>query len=375
MTAIQTKEDFSAFVQKVEESPRYQRPAAFGLCVSHLNSQGQPLDAWFPVVNYEEYYGAAAVFFDAVAGSISLTNVHTFTAQAYRRAMESFAPFDGESGHVNIDVCKQLWAAFQHREDKHPSTMRMSVVFVADLTAPPQTVEDAYLRLHLLSMRKVKPHGLNLQDIFQVLPNNVWTSEGPIAEIDFAARQMSATTRLHPLHVHARDRFPRMLDYVVPSGVRIANGATVRLGAYLGEGTVVMHAGFVNFNAGTEGPNMIEGRVSAGVMVGAHSDVGGGASIMGTLSGGGKEVISIGEHCLIGANAGTGISLGDNCTIEAGTYVTAGAKVRLLGDSIVKAKELSGASNMLFRRNSTTGELEMLDKANTVELNAALHKN
>ena len=245
---------------------------------------------------------------------------------------------------------------------------------IDDLQAPPADVADAYLRLHLLSHRLVQPRTINLDGIFGILPNVAWTTRGPVALDELGAARLRARTHGKHLIVLGVDRFPRMIDYVVPTGVRIADADRVRLGAHLAEGTVVMHEGFVNFNAGTLGTSMVEGRISAGVVVGDGSDIGGGASIMGTLSGGGQEVISVGRGCLIGANAGIGISLGDGCVVEAGTYITAGARVTLPDGEVVKARDLSGVSGMLFRRNSTTGALEALPRSGTWGgLNAALH--
>ncbi|MBM3685524.1 MAG: 2,3,4,5-tetrahydropyridine-2,6-dicarboxylate N-succinyltransferase [Actinobacteria bacterium] len=245
---------------------------------------------------------------------------------------------------------------------------------IDDLQAPPADVADAYLRLHLLSHRLVQPRTINLDGIFAILPNVAWTTRGPVALDELPAARLRARTHGEHLVVLGVDRFPRMIDYVVPSGVRIADADRVRLGAHLAEGTVVMHEGFVNFNAGTLGTSMVEGRISAGVVVGDGSDIGGGASIMGTLSGGGQEVVSVGRGCLIGANAGIGISLGDNCVVEAGTYVTAGARVTLPDGQVMKARELSGATGLLFRRNSLTGALEAVPRSGTWGgLNAALH--
>ncbi|MVW76412.1 2,3,4,5-tetrahydropyridine-2,6-dicarboxylate N-succinyltransferase [Pseudomonas xionganensis] len=244
----------------------------------------------------------------------------------------------------------------------------------AALTSTP----EAYLKLHLLSHRLVKPHGLNLTGIFPLLPNVAWTSSGAIDLAELAERQLEARLKGELLEVFSVDKFPKMTDYVVPSGVRIADSARIRLGAYIGEGTTVMHEGFVNFNAGTAGPGMIEGRVSAGVFVGKGSDLGGGCSTMGTLSGGGNIVISVGEGCLIGANAGIGIPLGDRNTVESGLYVTAGTKVVLLDDKgelvkQVKARELAGQPDLLFRRNSQTGAVECKTHKSAIELNEALH--
>ncbi len=245
-----------------------------------------------------------------------------------------------------------------------------------DLDAPPTDVADAYLRLHLLSHRLAVPHSLNLDGLFGVLPNVAWTSVGPVDLSALPAARLRARAAGTPLHLAAVDKFPRMVDYVVPSGVRIADGARVRLGAYLAHGTTVMHEGFVNFNAGTLGASMVEGRISAGVVVGDGSDIGGGASIMGTLSGGGSQVIAIGAGCLLGANSGVGISLGDNCVVEAGLYVTAGVPVTLPDGDVVKARTLSGRDGLLLRRNAQTGTVEVVPRVGTWgELNAALHAN
>jgi 2,3,4,5-tetrahydropyridine-2-carboxylate N-succinyltransferase len=249
------------------------------------------------------------------------------------------------------------------------------VTVVEDLDAAPADAHDAYLRLHLLSARQVRPHGLNLDGVFGTLANVAWTSEGPCHPQDLPAARLRARAAGRHLAVTSVDKFPRMTDYVVPSGVRIADADRVRLGAHLGEGTTVMHEGFVNFNAGTLGASMVEGRISAGVVVGDGSDVGGGASIMGTLSGGGTAVISVGRNCLLGANAGLGISLGDGCVVEAGLYVTGGMRVST-PDGVVKAKELSGAADLLFRRNSETGAVEVVPRSGSWGgLNAMLHAN
>ena len=266
-------------------------------------------------------------------------------------------------------------SALVGKDDARGVTRELVAVEI-DITAAPVDAKDAYLRLHLLSHRLVKPHGLSLEGVFGLLNNVVWTNFGPCAVEGFELTR----ARLKAAHGHVTvlsvDKFPRMVDYVIPSGVRIADADRVRLGAHLASGTTVMHEGFVNFNAGTLGTSMVEGRISAGVVVGDGSDVGGGASIMGTLSGGGKEVISIGEKSLLGANSGCGISLGDNCVIEAGTYVTAASKVRLPDGEIVKAAALSGGNNLLFRRNSLDGALEAINRTGTWGgLNSILHAN
>ncbi len=254
--------------------------------------------------------------------------------------------------------------------------VRTLTTTISDLAEAPVDTADAYLRLHLLSARLVMPRTINLTGIFGLLPIVAWTNLGPVPVERLTETRLHARAKSINLVVHGVDRFPRMVDYVVPSGVRIADADRVRLGAYLASGTTVMHEGFVNFNAGTLGSSMVEGRISAGVVVGDGSDIGGGASIMGTLSGGGTEVVTIGTGTLIGANAGVGLSLGDNCIVEAGLYVTAGSKVTLPDGTVAKAKAVSGDSNLLFRRNSQTGAIEISSRTDTWGgLNAALHSN
>ena len=292
-------------------------------------SNGTTLDVWFPSPSLSALSGNAPAELTALAG--------TDAARAITREV------------ISIEI---------------------------DITKAPTNAADAYLRLHLLSHRLVKPHGVALDGIFGLLSNVVWTSVGPCAVDGFEITRARLKAAHGYVSVYGVDKFPRMVDYIVPSGVRIADADRVRLGAHLASGTTVMHEGFVNFNAGTLGTSMVEGRISAGVVVGDGTDVGGGASIMGTLSGGGKEVISIGEKCLLGANSGLGISLGDNCVIEAGTYITSAAKVRLPDGEIVKAGTLSGASNLLFRRNSLDGCLEVVLRTGTWGgLNSILHAN
>jgi len=260
--------------------------------------------------------------------------------------------------------------------DEIRKVKREIVSLEIDLALAPQSAVDAYLRLHLLSHRLVKPHGAVMDGIFGLLTNVVWTSAGPCAVDSFEEVRAGLRAKYGHVTVFSVDKFPRMVDYIIPSGVRIADADRVRLGAHLAPGTTVMHEGFVNFNAGTLGTSMVEGRISSGVVVGDGSDIGGGASIMGTLSGGGKEVISVGEKSLLGANSGLGISLGNNCVIEAGTYITAAAKVRLPDGEVVKAGELSGANDLLFRRNSLDGSLEVVVRTGTWGgLNSILHAN
>ena len=272
------------------------------------------------------------------------------------------------------DAPAELSAAQRDDElrDLHTETTLVEI----DLDAAPAGPSDAYLRLHLLSHRQAAPHTINLEGIFGCLPNVVWTSLGPCAVEGFESVRSRLRARYGHVTVYGVDKFPRMVDYVLPAGVRIADADRVRLGAHLAAGTTVMHEGFVNYNAGTLGTSMVEGRISAGVVVGRNSDIGGGASIMGTLSGGGKQVISIGERCLLGANAGIGIALGDDCVVEAGLYVTASTKVTLPGGDVVKARTLSGESRLLFLRNSVTGAIEVRRReGHGVELNADLHQN
>jgi len=265
-------------------------------------------------------------------------------------------------------------------DDVRRVTREVRLVEIADLAAAPTSTEEVWLRLHLLSHRLVAPHGLSMEGVFGLLTNVVWTSAGPCAVAGFELTRARLKAVGQHVTVHGIDKFPRMVDYVAPSGVRIGDADRVRLGAHLAEGTTVMHEGFVNFNAGTLGASMVEGRISAGVVVGDGSDVGGGASIMGTLSGGGTETIRLGERCLLGANAGIGISLGDDCVVEAGCYVTAGTKVTILDrdgkPKVVKALELSGLNDVLFRRNSVSGAIEAVPwKGSGIALNEALHSN
>jgi 2,3,4,5-tetrahydropyridine-2,6-dicarboxylate N-succinyltransferase len=285
--------------------------------------------------------------------------------------------------HVQLDELQAALAtagepALAELTTQFRNSGRPAVAVLLQQDQPPGNVPEAYLKLHLLSHRLVRPHGTNLEGLFGALPNVAWTSEGAIDINELPGRQLAARLRGEVLEVSCVDKFPKMTNYVVPGGVRIAHTARVRLGAYLGEGTTIMHEGFVNFNAGTAGPGMIEGRISAGVVVGSGSDLGGGCSTIGTLSGGGNIVISVGEKCLIGANAGIGIPLGDRCTVEAGLFVTAGTKVTMLdADGMpvetAKARDLAGKSDLLFRRNSTTGAVECLTNRTAVELNKELH--
>ena len=267
-------------------------------------------------------------------------------------------------------------AETQSTTDERRGVAIVPASLVIDTQAAPTSASDVYLRLHLLSHRLVEPRTINLDGAFGLLTNVAWTSIGPVAIDTLEDVRYNLLRQGQHLVVHGVDKFPRMTDYVVPSGVRIADASRVRLGAHLASGTTVMHEGFCNFNAGTLGASMVEGRISASVIVGDGSDIGGGASIMGTLSGGGKEMVTVGKKCLLGANSGLGISLGDECIIEAGLYITAGTQVKLPDGTVVKARELSGASGLLFRRNSQSGAVEAVQRTgNWGGLNAALHKN
>lgn len=311
---------------------------AAGIGLATLASDGAVLDAWFP--------------------EPELTDSET----------------TGTSRLALSDLPAVLGALVGRDDDRQTETIAIRTA-IGSLDDAAADAYDAYLRLHLLSHRLVAPHGLNAGGLFGVLTNVVWTNRGPCAVEGFEAVR-ARLRRLGPVTVYGVDKFPRMVDYVLPTGVRIADADRVRLGAHLAPGTTVMHEGFVNFNAGTLGASMVEGRISAGVVVGDGSDVGGGASIMGTLSGGGSQVISIGKRCLLGANAGLGISLGDDCVVEAGLYITAGTKVTTPDGKSVKARELSGGNNLLFRRNSLTGAVEVVSRdGQGIELNAELHAN
>jgi len=338
---------------------------SFAFGIGTQNTQGDWLEIYYPAPLFKpdaSLVEAVGKVLDIPSGNAAVS----FLPEHCSDIAESLKA----AGHVAQAELAEALAASQ----------RPLVATFIDSDVPPQSVPEVYLKLHLLSHRLVKPHGLDLTGMFGLLRNVAWTSEGPIDIEELPARRLKARLEGRALSVDCVDKFPKMTDYVVPSGVRIADTARVRLGAYLGEGTTVMHEGFVNFNAGAEGPGMIEGRISAGVLVGKGSDLGGGCSTMGTLSGGGNIVIKVGEGCLIGANAGIGIPLGDRCTVEAGLYITAGAKVTLLDDQgqevkTVAARELAGQSDLLLRRNSQNGRIECLTNKSAIALNEALHAN
>lgn len=372
---IKTIEDCRALIAKIQGQPGYVQPMAYAVGIVRTSREGRALDTLFPLVNFVgENEGVAALLADQVGYTSGVMNA-ALTRDQIVQVIQALEPYrhDG-SRHPNLEVLDGLLPLASQGADK-PYVV---VSFIEDTDSmPPEYIHDAYLRLHLLSHRKVQPHGVNLDGIFGKLPNNAWTDMGPMNPSDVASAQLEALQRGQALQVYGVDKFPRMTDYVIPSGVRIADADRVRLGAHLAEGTTVMHEGFCNFNAGTLGTSMVEGRISAGVVVGDGSDIGGGASIMGTLSGGGKAVISIGEGCLLGANAGLGISLGNRCTVEAGLYVTAGSKVTMPDGTVVKASKLSGRDDLLFRRDSTTGTIVCLpnEGADWGGLNTELHDN
>ena len=327
----------------------------FGLGVISENTRGAILDVFYPTP-LGDVTGPLSDALSGVHGRLDRSDLKTLANNARSAGNDALAALSDRLSESPVSVVASSLVA----------------------NVAPVSVEDAYLKLHMLSHRLVKPHGTDLTGVFGLLPNVAWTDEGPVDLSELAERQLSARLKGQVLEVASVDKFPKMTNYVVPKGVRIAHSARVRLGAYLGAGTTVMHEGFINFNAGTAGPGMVEGRISAGVMVGKGSDLGGGCSTMGTLSGGGNMIISVGEECLIGANAGLGIPLGDRCTVEAGLFITAGTKVTVLDDAkqaveTTAARYLAGRSDLLFRRNSQSGSVECLTNKTAIELNESLH--
>ncbi|WPK52162.1 2,3,4,5-tetrahydropyridine-2,6-dicarboxylate N-succinyltransferase [Vibrio fluvialis] len=338
---------------------------ALGFGTATKNRDGKIIEAFFPtpILNPSDQLVADLA---AVAGYSEGNQALEITAAQSAELAKVFAANDQAAS-----------AAFA---EKAAASAQPLVLVILASDDKPQSVAEGFLKLQLISNRLVQPHGTVLDGIFGLLHNIAWTNEGPIDLPELAERQIEARLAGRTLSVDCVDKFPKMVDYVVPTGIRIADTSRVRLGAHVGEGTTVMHEGFINFNAGTTGVSMVEGRISAGVLVGNGSDIGGGASIMGTLSGGGKVVVSIGENSLLGANSGLGFPLGDRCTVESGLYVTAGTKVRMLDKDgneveIIKARDLAGVSDLLFRRNSQTGQVECLANKSAVELNSELHSN
>jgi len=338
---------------------------ALGFGTATKNRDGKIIEAYFPapILNPSD---ALIADIAVIAGYSEGNQAIEITAQQSAQLTKAFADHD-----------QAVSATFA---EKAASSEQPLVLVVLATDDKPQSVSEGFLKLQLISNRLVLPHGTVLDGIFGLLHNIAWTNEGPIDLPELTDRQIEARLAGRTLTVDCVDKFPKMVDYVVPAGIRIADTSRVRLGAHVGEGTTVMHEGFINFNAGTTGVSMVEGRISAGVLVGNGSDIGGGASIMGTLSGGGTVVVSIGENSLLGANAGLGFPLGDRCTVESGLYVTAGTKVRMLDKEgneveIVKGRDLAGVSDLLFRRNSQTGQVECLANKSAVELNSELHSN
>jgi 2,3,4,5-tetrahydropyridine-2-carboxylate N-succinyltransferase len=336
---------------------------SIGIGVGTQNQKGEWLEVFYPAPLLNPDAAIATALSDALGYSEGNTVINLDDSK-----LQSLADaLDKQQQNAQADATRSLLNSSRHC---------VATILASD--DEPASVPEAYLKLQLISHRLVRPHGINLSGIFGSLPNVAWTNEGAIDLAELPARQVQARIEGQNLSIDSVDKFPKMTDYVVPAGVRIADTRRVRLGAYIGEGTTIMHEGFVNFNAGAEGPNMIEGRISAGVFVGAGSDLGGSSSTMGTLSGGGNIIISVGKECLLGANAGIGIPLGDRCIVEAGLYITAGTKVVILDDSKhvvgeAKARELAGKSDLLFRRNSVSGAIECLTNQTAVELNEALH--
>ncbi|MCA2016912.1 2,3,4,5-tetrahydropyridine-2,6-dicarboxylate N-succinyltransferase [Vibrio tritonius] len=338
---------------------------AIGFGTATKNRDGKIIEAFFPtpIINPS----------DKLVAELTAATDYAEGNQAVEISAEQAAAI------ATIFAANDQAEAASFAEKAAAATQPLVLVILAS-DEKPTSVAEGFLKLQLISHRLALPHGIVLDGIFGLLHNIAWTNEGPIDLPELADRQIEARLAGRTLTVDCVDKFPKMVDYVVPTGVRIADTSRVRLGAHVGEGTTVMHEGFINFNAGTTGVSMVEGRISAGVLVGNGSDIGGGASIMGTLSGGGKVVISIGESSLLGANAGLGFPLGDRCTVESGLYVTAGTKVRMLDKEgneveIVKARDLAGVSDLLFRRNSQTGQVECLANKSAVELNSELHSN
>ncbi|PCJ24565.1 MAG: 2,3,4,5-tetrahydropyridine-2,6-dicarboxylate N-succinyltransferase [SAR86 cluster bacterium] len=346
---------------------------SFGIGLATKNSRNDIIEVFYPQPTVKPTQELCNAIMDACSfesGVNGYQEISTNTQNVLRSAIEA-----ADDPTVFDSTC-ELLRSYENDED----TSQCLIICILSTDTAPTTVPEAYFKLHLLSHRLAKPHSLNLDGLFAVLVNLAWTNQGPIDIADLPHKQLEARLKNELLEVMSVDKFPKMTNYIVPTGVRIAHTARVRLGAYIGEGTTVMHEGFVNFNAGTEGPAMIEGRISAGVMVGANSDLGGGCSTMGTLSGGGTEIITVGQNCLIGANAGIGFPLADGCIIEAGLYVTAGTKVKLLNnkgeiEKTLKAKELAGICNLLYRRNSISGAVECIPLKGTVSLNEELHSH
>lgn len=385
---MSTVEDFKEYVASVEAKPGYKKPLAFALGVKRSKGE-KTLDAYFPQINWDNAFGSAAVFADIANIDFGSNGEYVLNIENLNDIYNKFSAFHDEiEKHPNIVAIKNLLDSYSNNHSYYNSDL--VVYFMFDKDQDVATATEGYFKLQAISQRCVKPHGLNLNGAFGKLTNVAWTNKGPVLPEDLPT-EIAKYIFTEPLSVTHIDKFPYMVNYTAPSGTRVVSGSQVRLGAYLGEGTTVMPAGYVNFNAGTIGNAMVEGRVSGGVVVDKNTDIGGGASIMGTLSGGNKNVISIGQECLLGANAGTGISLGFGCTIAAGVYVTAGSKITMLnannepidingnvvaeGQNIVKGMDLNGKDKLLFIQDSQSGKLICKPNPKTIELNAALHSN
>jgi len=385
---MKTVAEFKQYVEKVESDPQYKRPMAFGLGL-HKSKGGKTLEVFFPKINFESSYGTAAVLKDITGFGGGENGFVVMDRKMLEQAYQKFAPFHQEiSEHPNVALIQQLLDNYRSVDAYHK--VELIAYFLFDKDQPVSNAIEGYFKIQCLSQLHVRPHGINCSGIFGKMNNVAWTNKGPVFPEDLAEEKIAATFRGEELVVSHVDKFPYLVNFGVPEGVRVVSGSQARLGAHLSPGTTIMPAGFVNFNAGTLGKAMIEGRVSAGVIVGNQSDIGGGASIMGTLSGGNKNVISIGESCLLGANAGTGISLGDGCTVAAGVYITAASKVSLYnqdkqpvnldgtlvkeGENIVKGLDLNGRSYLLYYIDSQTGKLTARPNTKLIELNKSLHQ-
>ena len=384
---MNTIENFKEYVQNITSKDGYAKPLAFGLGIR--KSKGEKvLDVNFPSINWDNAFGTAALLQDVTGYTSNENGFVPVSKEQLQKAFDNFAAFHSEiEKHPNIVLIQQLLE--NYNQPAGYQSVDVVAYFLFDKDQAVNDAVEAYFKLQCLSQLHVQPHGLSLEGVFGKLNNVAWTNHGPILPEDISAERIKATFKGETIIVTHVDKFPYMVNYHVPNGVRIASGSQVRLGAHCAVGTTVMPAGYVNFNAGTKGNAMIEGRVSAGVVVGHDSDLGGGVSIMGTLSGGNKNVISIGDKCLLGANSGTGISLGFGCTIAAGVYVTAAAKVWMYnedkqpidingaiveeGKNIVKGAELNGKDKLLFLLDSTNGHLVCRPNPKTIELNASLH--
>lgn len=385
---MNTIEDFKASVQNIEAKSGYTKPLAFGLGI-RTKKGDKTLDVNFPSINWDSAFGTAALLLDVTGYSSYSNGFVTVSKAQLQKAFDNFAAFHDElEKHPNIVLIKQLLDSISQPSNTYQE-IDVIAYFLFDKDQAVENAEEGYFKLQCLSQLHVKPHGIALDGVFGKLNNIAWSNKGPILPEDVPAERIKATFAGETLVISHVDKFPYMINYFIPAGVRVASGSQVRLGAHVSSGTTVMPAGYINFNAGTLGNAMIEGRVSAGVVVGKDSDLGGGVSIMGTLSGGNANVISIGDKCLLGANAGTGISLGFGCTIAAGVYVTAGSKISLYnenneptdinnnivaeGKNIVKGFELNGKDKLLFIQDSQSGKLICKPNPKTIELNASLH--